>query len=146
MTWYASFYKKTFLISRYAKMKERMSLVGSMAWYIPDCYWPEHTSPGAYVSHEAICVLNAGNLDARLRITLYFEDREPMEGFAAQCGARRTNHVRLDQLRNEAGQSVPCGVPYAAMVESDVPVIVQYSRCDTTQAPLTLMTTVAYPL
>ncbi|HML45789.1 MAG TPA: sensory rhodopsin transducer [Clostridia bacterium] len=123
-----------------------MSLVGSMTWLIPDCYWPEHTSPGAYVSHESICVLNAGDSDACLRITLYFEDREPMEGFAAQCGARRTHHIRLDRLRNEAGQPVPCGVPYAAMVESTAPVVVQYSRCDTTQAPLTLMTTVAFPL
>ena len=33
---------------------------------IPDCYYPEITTPGHYVSHEAICVLNTGSQDANL--------------------------------------------------------------------------------
>jgi hypothetical protein len=32
------------------------------------------------------------------------------------------------------------------MVESDVEIIVQYSRMDTTQAEMALMTTMAFPL
>lgn len=119
---------------------------GEYIWYVPDCYYPEITTPGHYVSHEAICVLNTGKEDANLDITLYFEDREPMRNFKAICGAERTNHVRLDNLKDGEGNGVPQGVPYAIMVESDVPIIVQYSRLDTTQAEMGLMTTMAYPL
>ena len=52
----------------------------------------------------------------------------------------------MDQLKDKEGNGVPIDVPYAMMVESDVEIIVQYSRMDTTQAEMALMTTMAYPL
>lgn len=119
---------------------------GACTWLIPDCYYPEISSPGHYVSHEAICVLNTGSEDAHLRLTVYFEDNEPMEQFTASCQARRTNHIRLDQIRDVSGSGIPQGVPYAVMVESDAPVVIQYSRLDTTQAEMSLMTTMAHPI
>ncbi len=114
---------------------------GKTQWLIPDMYWPEITTPGHYVSHEAVCVLNTGEKDAQLTVTFYFEDREPIIWSGLSCGARRTNHIRIDLLK-----AVPKGVPYAALVESDVPVVVQYSRLDTTQANNGLITTMAYPV
>ncbi len=119
---------------------------GEYVWYIPDCYYPEITSPGHYVSHEAVCVLNPGDEDAEIKLTLYFEDREPMDNFKAICPARRTRHIRLDQIKDDNGNGIPKGVPYAIMVESSQPIIVQYSRLDTTQAEMGLMTTMAYPM
>jgi hypothetical protein len=91
-------------------------------------------------------VLNPGKVDAHLNITLYFEDRDKMEGFKAECKAERTHHIRMDKLKNELNQGVPMGVPYAMMVISDVAIIVQYSRMDTTQAEMALMTTMAYAI
>ncbi len=120
-------------------------VVGSRTWYIPDAYYPVESS-GKYPSHEAICVLNPGPRDAVLEITLYFEDREKMGGFRAVCKAERANHVRLDMIKNDRGEGVPRGVPYAIMVRSDVEVIIQYSRMDTSQAEMALMTTMAYPV
>lgn len=72
---------------------------GSKVWFIPDCYWPEITTGEHYVSHEAICVLNPSKHDAKITITLYFEDSEPMRGFTAECKAERTNHIRLIRSR-----------------------------------------------
>jgi len=60
--------------------------------------------------------------------------------------AERTRHLRLDRAEQIGGFSVPVGVPYAIRVRSNVPITVQYSRLDTTQAQCTLMTTMAYPL
>lgn len=111
-------------------------------WYIPDCYWPEGGTGAPYVSHESICVLNPSDEDARLSITLYFENAEPMDGFRALCGARRTHHVRMDRITSLNGQAVPRGVPYAAIVECSVPVWLQYSRCDTTQPSMAFMTAI----
>ncbi|TCL69916.1 hypothetical protein EDC14_101138 [Hydrogenispora ethanolica] len=118
---------------------------GSKVWYIPDGYYPSFSS-GKFPSHEAICVLNPAAEDASISITLYFEDRDKMAGFSVVCPAERTRHIRMDQLKNAAGEGVPQGVAYAMMVESDRPVIVQYSRMDTTQAEMALMTTMAYPV
>ncbi len=56
----------------------------------------------------------------------------------------RTHHIRLDRLISEDGREIPRGVPYAVLVESSVPVVVQYSRLDTAQSELALMTTMAY--
>lgn len=118
---------------------------GSKVWFIPDGYWPERSN-GFFPSHEAICVLNPSDKDANIEITLFFEDRDRMEGFKAVCKAGRTNHIRMDKLRNGNNQPVPQGVPYAMMVMSDTAIIVQYSRMDTTQAEMALMTTMAYPV
>lgn len=118
---------------------------GAKVWFISDGYWPT-VSNGLFPSHEAICVLNPGKKDANIEVTLYFEDRDKMEGFKAVCKAERTYHIRMDKLKDENGQGVPQGVPYAMMVRSDVDIIVQYSRMDTTQAEMALMTTMAYPV
>ena len=120
-------------------------MVGSRVWLIPDGYLPVK-STGDKVSHESVCVLNTSDQDATIQITIYFEDREPMDQFAARCSSRRTHHIRLDRLQNQAGRVIPRGVPYALQVESDVPIVVQHSRLDTSQEALALFTTMAFPI
>jgi len=118
---------------------------GSKVWFIPDGYLSSK-STGMFPSHEAICVLNTGKNNAKIRITLYFEDRDKAEGFEAECKAERTYHIRMDKIKDRDGNGVPYDVPYAMMVESSTEVIVQYSRMDTSQAEMALMSTIAYPL
>lgn len=121
-----------------------MEAIGKKVWFVPDAYYPAQSVEGPYISHEAICVLNIGERDAEIEIMLYFENAVPMEGFTAVCGAARTNHIRLDQIRNMEGMGVPKGTPYALLLTSTEPVICQYSRLDTTQLQMSLMTTMAY--
>ena len=116
---------------------------GKCEWLIPDAFYPEKDN-GTYVSHESICILNTGDIDAIIEFTLYFEDRPPISGFSAACKAQRTHHVRMDRIKAENGETVPRGVPYAVCVKSNVPVVVQYSRCDTTQSELAFMGLLAY--
>jgi len=117
--------------------------LGKNEWLIPDAFYPE-TDNGIYVSHEAVCVLNTGDVDADIDFTLYFENAEPMTGYTAKCPARRTHHIRMDRLVSNDGKTIPRGVPYAMLVKSSVPVVVQYSRCDTTQRELAFMGLIAY--
>ena len=116
---------------------------GKCTWFIPDAFYPE-VDKGDYVSHEAVCVLNTGEKDAEISITLYFENKDPIGGFKAVCGAKRTNHIRMDKIVSVDGKKVERGVPYAMLVESNVPVVVQYSRLDTTQAEMSFMGLLAY--
>ena len=117
---------------------------GKKVWLIADGFWP--TVSNGQPSHEAVCVLNTGAADANITITLFFEDRAELSGFEARCPARSTRHIRLDSIKNGKGETVPRGVPYALLIESDAPIVAQYSRLDTTQAELALMTTIAYPV
>ncbi|MMZ52098.1 Anabaena sensory rhodopsin transducer [compost metagenome] len=117
---------------------------GSLFWVIPDGYIPPE-SRGELLSHESICVLNCGNRAAKLSIDIYFEDREPLEGMIEVVEGRRTRHIRTASLE-KSGERIPPGIPYAITVTSDVPIIVQYSRLDTTQPELALMSVMAYPV
>lgn len=123
-----------------------MEAIGKKTWLLPDMYWPEITSPGHYVSHESICVLNTSAENCEITIDLYFEDRNPIEGLKAVCPAKRTNHVRMDSIRDEKGKIIPRGVPYAAVVRCSIPAVVQYTRVDTTQSENSLMTTMGFPV
>jgi hypothetical protein len=116
---------------------------GKKTWFIPDCFWPTRSN-GYFPSHEAICVLNTGKKDAHIEITLYFEDKEKMDGFKVVCPSERTMHFRMDGIKDVKGNPVPQGVSYAALVESNEDIVVQYSRMDTTQSEMALMTTIAY--
>lgn len=120
--------------------------IGEKLWIIPDMYWPSISSQGSYVSHESLCVLNPSDTDCGITITLYYEDRNPIKGLVVLCKAERTNHVRMDELLDHSGRPLPRGVPYAAMVECTMPVVVQYTRVDTTQSENALMTTMAFPV
>jgi hypothetical protein len=68
-------------------------------WLIPDMYYPSQSLPGPVHGNEAICVLNPSDEDAAIDITLYFEDREPMNLQRSTCPARRTSHIRMDLIR-----------------------------------------------
>ena len=115
---------------------------GARVWLIPDGFIPEESS-GAQESHEAICVLNTSSEEARLSISFYFEDREPVRGVEVIVPPERTQHMRTDRIERA---ELPRGVPYAIRVESSVPIVVQCSRMDTTQAALSLMTAMAHPV
>ena len=118
---------------------------GKKTWLIPDCYM-NSKSKNDSVSHDAICVINTSDDDAKIKLTLYFEDREKMSNFESFCGAGRTHHIRMDKIRSTTGESIPRDTPYAALVESSVEIVVQYSRLDASEAEMALMTTIAYPV
>lgn len=118
-------------------------MLGKKEWAIPDGYM-NATANGNFVSHEAICILNTGDECAEINFDIYFEDREPMCGFYAKCEAKRTNHIRLDKVVNALGEQIPKGTPYAILVTSSVPVVIQHSRMDVSQKEMALMTTIAY--
>lgn len=118
---------------------------GKKGWLIPDGFL-HSVSLNDQVSHEAVCVLNTSDKDAVISLTLYFEDREPMTGFKAECNAGRTHHIRLDRIVSENGEKIPRDTPYALLVESTEPVVAQYSRLDTSAVEMALMTTIAYPI
>ncbi len=93
-------------------------------------------------SHETACILNVDERDAHLRITLFFADRDPVGPYEVTVPARRTRHVRFDELREP--EEVPKATDYASVIESDVPVVVQHTRLDSRQSENALITTIGF--
>ncbi|MBQ9162394.1 MAG: hypothetical protein IJX74_03870 [Clostridia bacterium] len=118
-------------------------MIGKNTWVIADGYMSD-TKKGEYVSHEAVCVLNLSGKKANIDLTIYFEDCEPIRGLHAVCENDRTNHIRLDKIVNDEGKQIPRNKPYAILVESDQPIVVQCSRLDVSQPEYALMTTIGY--
>lgn len=120
--------------------------IGRTRWAIPEGYIPpySHGPEPEMLSHEAVCILNATDTDAQVRITIYFSDREPAGPYLVTVPARRTNHVRLNKLTEP--EPIPTGTNYASVIESNVPIVVQHTRLDSRQADNALMTTIAFPV
>lgn len=117
----------------------------AMRWAVPDGWMPSGGT-GGVSGHEAVCVLNLRDADAHLRLTLFFEDRPEIVIDGLRCTARRTRHIRMDRPEELNGAEVPFETPYALLVESDQPVVVQHTRVDTRLGGLALMTTMAVPV
>ena len=53
--------------------------IGKRRWAIAEGYIPgsSHGPEPEMLSHETACLLNAGDRDARVELTVFFADREP---------------------------------------------------------------------
>jgi hypothetical protein len=104
----------------------------------------ESTGPAPELeSHETACIINTGDQPAQVEIHVYFEDRDPVGPYRVEVPARRTKHLRFNELQEP--EPVPRDTDYASVIESDVPIVVQHSRLDSRQAELALLSTMAYP-
>lgn len=118
--------------------------IGRRRWAIAEGYipgWSNGPEP-QMLSHETFCVLNAGDQDAHLEVMVYFADREPVGPYRLTVPARRTSHVRFNNLDDP--EPIPVDTDYASVIESDVPVVVQHTRLDSRQADNALLTTIAF--
>ncbi len=121
-----------------------MEPLGRKRWAIAEGYIPSQSSftDRTLISHETACILNAGDGDAHVRITLFFADREPVGPYVVSVAARRTLHLRFNDLKDPA--PVPRDTDYSSVFESDVPVVVQHTRMDSRHPEVSLLSTTAY--
>ncbi len=120
-----------------------MDPIGRKRWAIAEGYIPSESafSDRALISHETACILNAGDRDAHVTITLFFVAREPI-AYRVTVPARRTLHLRFNDLADP--QPVPRDTDYSSVFDSDVPIVVQHTRMDSRRAEISLLSTTAY--
>jgi hypothetical protein len=119
--------------------------IGVKEWVIAEGYIPgeSHGPQPQMTSHETVCILNAGDEDARVEITIYFSDRDPVGPYRVTVPARRTKHVRFNDLRDPA--PIPRDTDYSSVIRSNVPIVAQHTRLDSRQDANALLSTMAYP-
>jgi hypothetical protein len=122
-----------------------MEAIGRRGWAIAEGYIASESSYSdrELLSHETACILNAGDRDAHVAITIFFADRELVGPYRVTVAARRTLHLRFNDLDDP--QPIPRATDYASVLESDVPIILQHTRLDSRRAEVALLSTVAYP-
>lgn len=106
--------------------------------YIP----PGSTGPYPdFLSHEALCILNATDENTEVKIMVYFSDRESADPYGFQLLARRTLHTRFNAMHFP--ESIPIGVSFSSTFKASLPIVVQHTRLDSRKAENALMTTIA---
>jgi hypothetical protein len=118
--------------------------IGHRRWAIAEGYIPPSStgSTREMESHETVCLLNAGEAEATVRITVFFADRDPVGPYVFTVPGRRTRHVRFNDLNDP--ERIPRGTDFASLIESDVPIVAQHTRLDSRQAALALLSTIAF--
>jgi hypothetical protein len=121
-----------------------MKPIGKLRWAIAEGYIPtwSHGPEPQMSSHETACILNAGDSDAHIRITIFFSDRDSAGPYEITVPARRTKHLRFNDLI--VPQPIPQGTDYSSVIESDVPIVIQHTRLDSRQDANALLSTIAY--
>ncbi len=110
-----------------------MAKGGAKTWYFPDGYLPEKSGRGAMEAHEALMLLNAGKNTANVIINIYFEEAPPITEIMTTVPAERVKTLRLDNPAHIGGADIPPLTQYALRIRSDVNIVAQFGRLDTTQ-------------
>lgn len=96
------------------------------------------------MSHETACLLNPGDENAEIEITVFFEDREPAGPYRLTLPARRTKHIRFNDLKDP--EMIPRDTSYASLIVSSEPIVVQHTRLDSRHPNIALLSTIACSL
>lgn len=123
-----------------------MEPIGRRRWVIAEGYIPStsHGPEPQMKSHETMCILNSSDQDAIVHVTVFYADREPVGPYVIHVPARRTKHVRFNDLTDPA--PIPRDTDYASLIDSNVRIVVQHTRLDSRQAENALFSTMAFPV
>lgn len=119
-------------------------MYGQKVWFFPDGDRPPF-GESELKGHESFVILNPNEEDAHIKFTIYFEDIKPVRGIELTVKAERVRCFQTHNPDHFGENTLPLTTQYAAKIESDVPVIVQYGRLDPRQVNLAYYTTMGYP-
>jgi hypothetical protein len=121
-----------------------MKPMGRSTWVIPGGHIPLNSTghEPTFTSHDKLCVLNVADEDAELEIFIYYADREPVGPYCVTVPARRTAHIRFNDLIDP--EAIFLDVDYASVLTSTIPVVVQFSRLDSSQFENAMMSAIAW--
>ena len=121
-----------------------MAAQGAKVWCFADGYLPEKKAGSELEAHEALMFLNMGPEPANIKIDLFFSDKEAVKDIPMTVPAERAVYIRMDNPEHVGGVEIPPMTQYGLRVRSDVKIVVQFGRLDTTQNNLAYYVNVGY--
>ena len=120
-----------------------MNEYGKRIWFFPDGDRPPF-GDSPLKGHESIVVLNPNKGQAVIKITFYYEDREPVTTDEIVVEAERVCCMKTHEEKYFKDKTQLTGTQYALKVEGSIPVIVQYGRLASRQTNLAYYTVMGY--
>jgi len=120
-----------------------MSIIGKKSWIVPDCELPQ-AGEGVLKAHESVIIVNDTKKTAKIKVTLYFADKECYEGIEWIVESKKVKCFRMNNLEDMCNFIVPFDTQYAMKVESNVKIVLQYGRLDNRQTNLAYYTTLGF--
>lgn len=102
--------------------------LGKKTWVFSDGDLPPRGDSEPF-GHEALMIVNSGNEDADINMTLLFEDKEPKRNIKLHVDAERVKCFRMDMPLGEENYEIPFG-QFAVIIESNVEIVAVYGRLD----------------
>lgn len=131
--------------SQLVTTRRAMNGEGARVWVFADGYLPEKVHTGEKLEpHEALMITNTSDAPANVKLDLYFVDKDPIRDIPIRVGAERVICIRMDHPDEIGGVHIPPLTQYALRVRSDVRIVAQFGRLDTTQANLAYYVNVGY--
>ena len=117
--------------------------IGKKTWIIPDCELPK-PGEGVAKGHESVIIVNDSDVDAEIKVKLFFVDKDAYEDISWTVKSGRVRCFRMNNLDDMCGFEVPFETQYAMKLSSNTNIVVQYGRLDNTQSNLAFYTTLGY--
>lgn len=116
---------------------------GKKVWIIPDCELPPE-GDGVMKGHESVIVVNDSDEVAKIKVTIFFTDKDCYEDIEWTVDAKRVRCFRMNNTNDMCGYVVPLETQYAMKLDSTQNIVVQYGRLDNRQVNLAYYTTLGY--
>jgi hypothetical protein len=121
-------------------------MAGNKLWAIAGGKIPSKSTgeEPEFTSREEIYLLNTNDNEAKISITIYYSDRDPMGPYEVTVAGKRVRSIRFNDLINP--EAIPLETDFGSIIESDLPIIVQHGRLDTSRGNLAISSATAYPI
>jgi hypothetical protein len=123
-----------------------MSAIGQRVWVIPGGWIPASGTGREpdFTSRDELWLLNTSEMEAEIELTMYWQDHAPVGPYPLRVGAERVRCVRINDLIDP--EALRLEEPYALVVRSSVPIVVQIARYDTRKPEQTMSWSLAFPV
>ena len=109
------------------EVEEKRMEYGKKVWIFADGDMPPQGDTEPF-GHEALTITNCTDLDAEVKVTVLFTEREP-EHMTLRIGARRVRCFRLDYPVGDEKYQIP-KEQYSLILESNTPIVSVLGRLD----------------
>jgi hypothetical protein len=117
---------------------------GKKKWVIPGIHIPLQSTgqEPEMVSCDSIAILNTGNDDADVKLTVFDSKLKETDGYTIKVKAQRVKKVRMNDLIDPLPLFLE--TDYGLLIESDHEVVVQFLRRNTALPTVSVMGTMAW--
>lgn len=122
-----------------------MKAYGKIDWAFSGGRIPFHTNgrEPQLNSHDKIAVVNTSGKDALVEILIFYEDQPPVGTYTVRIKAGRLRKIRFNDLIDP--EALRLERNYSCMIQTSIPVVIQFSRMNTGNNACAEMGGMAFP-